>query len=164
MYTINPAKWLRAYHPKRCGWEMSLTPQTCKLARELLSRIALEEPDLLPAASRILRVMQPCRHGIDFASVVWFGASYAFTGNQAAVVKLLWRAWENGTPCVRDETLTSAADRDETLTAAADRDDGARLGDLFRGHPAWGTMIVPGQMKGTHRLAEPQTDHSLDTE
>ncbi len=31
-----------------------------------------------------------------------------------------------------------------------------RLRDEFKDHPAWGTMIVEGDMRGTRRLAEPK--------
>lgn len=33
--------------------------------------------------------------------------------------------------------------------------DSNQLANLFRGHPAWGTMIAPGPPKGLFRLAGP---------
>jgi hypothetical protein len=89
------------------------------------------------------------RHGIDFRSVRWYGTDYTFTKNQAAIVKLLWDAWENGTPEVGGDTLLTEADCETK-----------RLDHLFNlgkhgRHPAWGTMIRPGSQKGTYRLAKP---------
>lgn len=83
-------------------------------------------------------------HGPDFRSVKWFGSVYEFTAQQAACVKVLWEAWENGTPAVGDATVLETADS-----------DAERLPLVFRNHPAWGTLIVEGQTKGTHRLADP---------
>jgi len=82
----------------------------------------------------------------DFRSVRWFGEVYSFTANQAPVVKLLFEHWELGAPDVGDDTLLSAVD----LEAPP-----ARLAVLFRKHPAWGTMIVPGGTKGTRQLRGP---------
>lgn len=86
------------------------------------------------------------RHGPDFRSVHWYGKEYTFTAAQAAVVKLLWEAWKNGTPEVGNDYLTSEADVETK-----------RLDHLFGAgkHPAWGTMIRPGSTKGTLRLSPP---------
>jgi hypothetical protein len=83
-------------------------------------------------------------HSPDFRSVVWFGTSYQLTENQAVCVGQLWEAWEQGTPEVGDTTLLDVADI-----------SGKRLNVVFREHPAWNTMIVPGNTKGTHRLTQP---------
>ncbi len=87
------------------------------------------------------------RHSIDFRSVDWFGTLYHFTPAQAVVVKVLWEAWENGTPDVGGETLTDAAGSDK-----------GRLVDLFKSegkpHKAWGAIIVSGETKGSYRLQE----------
>jgi hypothetical protein len=90
---------------------------------------------------------RPTVPSIDFRSVRWFGKEYTFTANQALVVKVLWQHWEAGTPDVGDETLLEAVDREAPP---------ARLDVLFRKHPAWRVMVVPGETKGTHRLAEPE--------
>ncbi len=87
-------------------------------------------------------------HSPDFRSLRWFGEVYSFTANQAPVVKCLYENWENGTPDVGDETLLSAVDHDAPP---------ARLSVLFRKHPAWNTLIVLGETKGTKRLAEENT-------
>lgn len=110
------------------------------LAHELLVCLATEQPELVADAANLLRRIQPCRHGPDFACVVWFGTTYQFTATQSHVIKPLWEAWQNGTPDVRHETLLLAAGS-----------EASNLRDVFRDHPAWNTMIV-SKAKGTYRL------------
>ena len=86
----------------------------------------------------------PARHSQDFRSVCWFGAEFTFTALQAAVLRVLWEAWEDGTPEVGRETILQAAGSESE-----------RLRDVFRDHPAWGTLIVTGSQRGTYLLAEP---------
>jgi hypothetical protein len=85
------------------------------------------------------------RHSPDFRCVSWFdGAQYHFSAMQAAVVEILWRAWENRTPVVSQAHL---------LTEVDSRCN--RLLDLFRrgpGRRAWGTLIIRGPAKGTFQL------------
>lgn len=94
---------------------------------------------------------QQARHSPDFRSVFWFGERYSFTGNQAKCVRILWEAWENETPDVSGAFILEELDI---------QDSSGRLDQVFRNpggkgyHPAWGTMIVPGQTKGTYRLKE----------
>ncbi len=89
------------------------------------------------------------KHSTDYHSVLWYGTEYKFTNTQAACVKVLWEAWEQGTPDVGQAAILEEVDSDRR-----------RLSDVFgRGkkrHPAWGTMIQPGATKGTFRLAEPE--------
>ena len=85
----------------------------------------------------------PTKHSPDFRSVHWFGASYTFTPGQAAVVKILWVAWENGTPEVGGDYLLGQSGLES-----------GRMSDIFKRHPAWSNMIVEGQGQGTFRLAE----------
>ncbi|MCK6484913.1 MAG: hypothetical protein L6R00_12360 [Phycisphaerae bacterium] len=88
-----------------------------------------------------MAAMPSARHSPDFRSVHWYGTAYSFTALQAPCVKVLWEAWENGTPDVGNGTILAEAGTDES-----------RLPDIFRGCAAWGTMIVPGDSKGTTRL------------
>ena len=90
---------------------------------------------------------QSTAHSPDFRSVKWYGETYSFTASQAAVVRVLWEAWKQGTPDVGNQTLAAAVDE-------ADKDRSVR--DLFRDNPAWNSMIVAGGSKGSHRLAEPK--------
>lgn len=69
---------------------------------------------------------------IDFRSVRWDGALYEFTSLQAQCVRLYWEAFKNGTPGLAEGTVLEEV-------KAGDRQ---RLRDVFRDHPAWGTMIV----------------------
>lgn len=87
------------------------------------------------------------RHSPDFRSLKWGRQHYTFSGSQAAVVRVLYEAWENGASVVGDDTLCEAADH------AAPRE---RLRDVFKDHEAWNTLIVPGNKRGTRRLADPK--------
>jgi len=80
-------------------------------------------------------------HSSDFRAVHWFGVDYSFAPTQAAVVRALWEAWEDGTQELGVATLL------ESAGSTCDR-----LPPLFQGHPAWGVMIVRGEGKGTYRL------------
>ena len=80
-------------------------------------------------------------HSVDFRSVVWDGIPYALTGTQAAIVAILWAEWQAGTPEVSQAALLEGVG---SLTA--------RVRELFRGSPAWGTLIVSGSRKGTLKL------------
>jgi hypothetical protein len=82
-------------------------------------------------------------HSPDFRCINWYGTEYTFTPNQAAIVKILWEAWENGTPDVGQETLRAQAEVE------------SRIDRLFLGHAAWKNLIVPGKTRGTLRLQRP---------
>ena len=85
-------------------------------------------------------------HNEDFHTVHWFGTEYHFTHTQAACVKALWQAWLDGTPEVSGQTILEAADSSSN-----------RLSQVFgRNQPAWRTMIVRGEKKGTYRLNVPE--------
>jgi hypothetical protein len=84
--------------------------------------------------------------GEDFRNVRWYGGElYEFTATQAACVRILWQAWKKGVPVVGDSAVLEAVEAG----------DSQRLDLIFRGHPAWKKMIIPGNVKGTHRLAAP---------
>ena len=89
-------------------------------------------------------------HSTDFRSMLWSGTHYSFTANQAPAVRLLHENWEAGTPDVGDETLLLAVDP---------KAPPARLDVLFRNHPAWGTLIVSGGTRGSHRLSNPTEEN-----
>jgi hypothetical protein len=97
--------------------------------------------DLVPVGGR--PPSPPAHHSLDFRSVHWFGRDYTFTAGQAACLRRLWEAWEQGTP----EVGQAAVLEDANLVSE-------RFVDLFRGHPAWKKMIVPGRSKGAYRLRE----------
>ena len=90
-------------------------------------------------------------HSTDFRSVSWDGEQFYFTATQAAAVRVLWTAWQRGTPDLGELTIL-----DQAGSSMADSRHG-RLRDLFRSgrkmHPAWNKMIVAGATKGAFRLA-----------
>jgi hypothetical protein len=81
-------------------------------------------------------------HSPDFRSVNWDGRSFEFTPAQAAVVEILWDAYERKLEGVGHAHLLDKSGS-----------DGKRLVDVFKGNPAWGTMIgqVPNH-RGLYRL------------
>lgn len=95
-----------------------------------------------PPCSAGPKQLPPARHSPDFRSVHWHGDDYAFSPTQAAVVRVLWEAWEGGVPDVGQVTLLEAAGSDSE-----------RLRSVFTGHPAWAVLIVAGTSKGSYRLA-----------
>jgi hypothetical protein len=87
-------------------------------------------------------------HSEDFASVTWLGTPHTFSPLQASCVRVLWRNWENNTPAVRAETILSEA------SSASAGEKEARLNHVFKGHPAWNTMIIAvTDRKGIYQLA-----------
>jgi hypothetical protein len=84
----------------------------------------------------------------DYRSCRWGNVNFEFTPMQAAVVQALAEARKQGTPAMAQDTL---------LELAGSAMDGkqARLRDLFKGNPAWRKMIVPGDRKGTFKIADP---------
>jgi hypothetical protein len=85
-----------------------------------------------------------CSHSPDFRAVCWHGKHYRFTATRAAVVKVLWEAWETGTPEVGGALLLEAAGSES-----------GRLRDLFRGCDAWDDGVIGPAGKGTFRLYAP---------
>jgi hypothetical protein len=117
-------------------------------ARKLVGELTglPERTDLLVMAARIVQELEPVQHSRDFSAVVWYGERYSFTPAQAKAVRVLWRAWRNGTLDVRHETVLQAIGCETK-----------RLAHLFNNHPAWNTLIVNGEVKGTFRLS--RTNH-----
>lgn len=99
-------------------------------------------PDVSAAAPPVVT------HSKDFAGVRWGGQTFQFNHRQRSVVAALVQARREGHDWVGQDTLLELADS-----------DGGRLRDLFRGHPAWGTMIVSahhtGGPVGAFRLGDP---------
>lgn len=77
----------------------------------------------------------------DYRHVRADGQDFEFTATQAAAVKVLHDHAMRGTPDVGEGTVLERIDSESS-----------RLRDVFRGHPAWGTLIVRGATKGTRRL------------
>jgi hypothetical protein len=112
---------------------------------EILDFLAQQQSAEAPPPAADQAPLPRCRHSVDFRDVVWNGVSYKFGRLQAISVKVMWQAWENGTPELGQRTILAEAGSDST-----------KLVDVFRNHPAWGVMIVTGSTPGTYRLSEPE--------
>jgi hypothetical protein len=129
-----------------------LTKEALKEA--LARRVALQTAALNKGAGPPEAPLAPgkpaARHSVDFRSVHWFGTDYSFSEPQAAVVAVLWKEWEKGTPEVGHRILLSEAGLNTT-----------RLPDVFKiskghCHPAWDAMIRSNVgSKGSARLCQP---------
>jgi hypothetical protein len=121
-----------------------IEPERTAQALEAVARWCLTPPSLASVQARTPPEATPSnRHSPDFRSAQWCNRQFSFTASQAAVVRVLWEAFYNGTPEVGDATLLEAAESESK-----------RLSDLFPRSDAWGTMIVAGSTQGTHRLVE----------
>jgi putative restriction endonuclease len=85
------------------------------------------------------------RHSPDFRSVRWFGTLFTFTPVQAACVQILWETWTHDPPEVGQHYILENVGAEST-----------KLSDVFKGRPAWGTMIRPGSTRGAFRLEQPR--------
>lgn len=80
-------------------------------------------------------------HSADFRSVYVDGVLFALSPHQAQIIQILWGHWEQKTPDVeQDYILEEIGSKNK------------RLRNYFRNNTAWGTLIVPGERKGTFRL------------
>lgn len=137
----------------RCGADgAELLAHTRDLLRFQLPAAALAVTDAARSLMRWRRDRRRERaHSLtpiaspDFREVVWYGTQYHFTETQAACVRVLWEAWDQRTPEVSEQRALVEADY-----------QGKRMVDLFKGNPAWSTMIVAGHTKGSRRLQEPR--------
>ena len=117
----------------RARLERSPTSTLASLPRPI--HIILKEP--------VLGQRTSARHSKDFTTVDWFGTKYYFNVSQSLAVKELWEAWEAGVPGVGQDLLLEKAGCESVR-------------NLFKGHPAWNTMIVSRpKMKGVYELIPP---------
>jgi hypothetical protein len=107
---------------------------------------AVKEAERAPEPAPTNNDAGPPTHSPDFRCVNWYGTPYSFSVTQAACVEALWRAAAAGRPHV------SQADVLQGLT----KSEPPRLHNLFKGDPAWGTMIIPVEgRKGMFMLSKP---------
>lgn len=114
-----------------CATDLGKCPKVIEVAFDDGDHMRLT----LPAA-----MVRPA-HSIDFRSVNWYGQEFEFTTTQAACMRLLWSAWESGSPEIGQDTILETAGSDQR-----------RLDSVFKDNSAWGTLIVPGKTKGAFRL------------
>ncbi|GEM_PF-841878 len=80
----------------------------------------------------------------DYSEVTLRGSVYRFTGDiQKAVIKLLHEAAGTANPWRSGKA---------TLTNAGSTDAAMKMGNLFRAHPCWGTLLLSDH-RGKYRLA-----------
>ena len=84
---------------------------------------------------------QEFEHSPDYRRVDWQGKKFRFSPMQSRVVRLLHEEFKEG----RDE-LGAAVLLDGSDST------GEYVRDIFRRHCAWGTLIIKGEGKGTHKL------------
>lgn len=114
-------------------------------AKQLLAFLTINYSELRDAnLTQIIARLSPARHSCDFRSVRWYGNDYHFSPAQSLIVQALWNALENKTPRVGARALLRAADM------VSDK-----ISDLFKEHPAWGSMICT-DTKGNYWLSEPE--------
>ena len=101
---------------------------------------AAPQPDS-PPISEPSPELQEFGHSADYRRVDWRGKRFRFSPMQSQVVRLLHEEFKEG----RDE-LGAAV-----LLEGSDS-LGSYLRDIFRRHCAWGTLIIKGEGKGTHKL------------
>ena len=97
-------------------------------------------------------------HGPDWRCVRWGNdpatgepLTFTFTPTQAAIIRVLWDAYAQGTPDVGALCLLERADS----AGVNSRRASSFLAGLFVRHAAWKRLIIKGAMVGTYRLAEP---------
>lgn len=97
------------------------------------------------AAGQLVRQAPPGRfwHSQDYSQVSLNGEPYLFTGEiQRSAIRILHAASRSGQPWLTGKTL---------LKQAGSSDLSMRMGNLFRRHPAWGTIVVSNN-RGQYRL------------
>ena len=80
-------------------------------------------------------------HSADYRRVDWRGKRFRFSPMQSQVVRLLHEEFKEGRDELGDAVLLEGSDS-----------TGKYLRDIFRRHCAWGTLIIAGESKGTHKL------------
>lgn len=128
-------------HPVRVGG-VRITGQSMFMAFE---RPVAEEPAPVPVA---IVDKRPIAFNRDFSSCRWGTETFSFTKKQRPVVAALWAARSEDIVVLSTEYLLEISES-----------EGTRLRDVFKNHPAWGTMIVRAEMEGMglggYMLADP---------
>ena len=92
----------------------------------------------------IVTEVEAIRASADFKSIRCGGQIFEFTNNQRVVIGALVKAYWNGTPVLSKEYLLELIDHEAPP---------ARMDAVFRDHPAWKTLVVPGGTRGSLQLA-----------
>lgn len=88
-----------------------------------------------------LHDISECRHSPDFACVIWYGRFYEFNERQAAIIRILWPAWEQGLPVrFQQAVLAEAADTESNDF------ESARMSNIFRINGAKHPALLDGMI------------------
>lgn len=98
---------------------------------------AKDEPPVTTTIPIVSVVSNKPSHGRNFETVIWKGEFYALRPMQRPIIKLLWEARQTPHKFVSGVDLLEAAGTDQ-----------AKVSDLFKEHPAWMNLIVPGSKRG----------------
>lgn len=141
-------RWVADHYPGHPAMTVSL-----EIGHGLKAILAIPPAAPVPLAVPLVIGPQPApegsrpTHSPDFRSATVKGVEYFFTPTQAAVVRVLWGAHEDGSQDVGQVALVEVT--------GSDNED-RRLRDVFKSNnqlnPAWGAFIVPGETKGSYRL------------
>ena len=80
-------------------------------------------------------------HTPDYTTVTWCGEEYHLTPLQAKAVRVLHQWQRQGLRELRGSAIVKEID---AYTRS--------LSDLFKGSPAWKTLVLPGSKRGSYRL------------
>ncbi len=143
---------LRVLYRDRFAQTRGLVEETFAELREKAPALVRDIEVTSPAGSRekpipanLKEQVHEPRHSEGYRMVWWRGEEFSFGLIQAACIAVLWETWPDDAWLLQDKII----DRAEKLIG--DEIDSKRLSDIFRRHPAWGTMIV-GSGNGLFKL------------
>jgi len=96
---------------------------------------------MVPAIDRVDADPDSLSHSPDYRSVTRRGTIYGFSPLQADALRILFEALNAGAPEVGQAYILEQIGSTQK-----------HLKDVFKHDPAWGTLIVRGQRRGTFRL------------
>ena len=83
-------------------------------------------------------------HGPDFKCVIFYGIEHSLSSTEALVIKILWKAYENGTPDVGQHYIINEVCGSESKIKY--------LRDVFAKKSIYKAIVKSGNRKGTVRL------------
>jgi hypothetical protein len=128
--------------------DVATTQRAVLVLRVLIKRAAGSPAASVGAAGAGERIPEVCNaHSDDFRSCRWGGVYYQFSPKQAAIVEVLWRAWEDGHGVGQEsvaETISADHVRKFDLRGYFRVKKKGSKGKLRTvNHQAWGVMIQP---------------------
>jgi len=123
---------------------------------------------LQDAAKKRLRQLERCQetqptHSKDFTSFTWCGTNFQFSkGQQAEAVRVLFEAWEKGTPTLSEKTIGEEIGSSSNNFQLAKVFREKRKDGGYVSHPAWGTMIKRSR-KGIYQFVEIRQENNPES-